>query len=54
MNTDVTQMTDTQLVVTIRQIEASPTAHRSFAIMEQVRAYLRELRDEAARRGLTV
>ena len=52
MTTDVAQMTDTALIVKIRQIEASPTAHRSPAIMEQVRKHLTELKNEAARRGL--
>ena len=50
--TTPTEMTDAQLLMTIRQCESSPSAHRTASIAEAAREYLRELYDEADRRGL--
>lgn len=47
-------LTDSQLIITIRQIEASSFAGKPHAIREMVRENLRNLRAEADRRGLRV
>ena len=49
-----TEMTDSQLIMTIRQIESSPRGHQPFSILKQIDEHLAELRDEAYRRGLNV
>ena len=49
----ISEMTDFQIAMEIRQIESSPTAHRPASIMRQVEEHLANLREELRKRGGT-